>query len=46
MPTLDPAHHTLSGNHYGFSATTLKQLGFTEYTLVTICTDDRRSSRL
>ena len=39
MPILDPAHHTLSGSHYGFSATTLEQLGSTEYTLVTICAD-------
>jgi len=39
MPMLTQNQHTLSGSHYGFSATTLDQLGSTEYTLVTICAD-------
>ena len=39
MPILNPVHHALTGSHYGFSATTLDQLGSTEYTLVTICAD-------
>jgi hypothetical protein len=39
MPILNHTHHTLHGSHYGFSATTLDELGSTEYTLVTICAD-------
>ena len=35
--------HSLTGQHYGYSAADLDNLGATEYTLVTICVDESSS---